>query len=65
MNSTCREYKRFDPELGTYGDFAEVYDSDGAFMGFVVRIDRDLYVPLPAFNYKGQWKICFLGISLK
>ena len=63
MNSTCRGYKRFNPELGTYGDFGEVYDAHGVFMGFVVRHDRDLYMLLPAFNYKGQWKTCFVEIK--
>jgi len=65
MGSTCLGYKRFDPELGTYGDFAELYDSHGVFMGFAVRIDRDVYFPLKAFNYNGQWKTCFVEISFK
>lgn len=55
LDSTCLVRKRGDPKLGTYGDFAELYDSHGLFMGFVVRIDQDLYIPIKAFNYRGTW----------
>ncbi len=39
-----------------YGDVAEFYDEQGAFMGFAVYLGYGLYCPFPYAEYKGPLK---------